>query len=432
MNYYSTKRISPEVALKEAVLKGLPDDNGLYMPKAIPKLDVSVLQKSHQMSFQDIAFEMACCLIEPDVPRAKLEEIINDAFNFEIPLTQLDANIHILELFHGPTHAFKDFGARFMARLMAYFLKDNNTDVNILVATSGDTGSAVAQGFLGVDGVKVTLLYPSGKVSDLQEKQLTTCGQNITALEVDGTFDDCQKMVKEAFLNQELNKKFYLTSANSINIARLIPQSFYYLYAWSRLKESNENIVFSVPSGNFGNLCGGLLAREMRMPVDHFVAATNINKIVPEYLESGLFNPKPSTQTLANAMDVGNPSNFPRLKALLGDDVSDIRNHIFGTYYTDDQTLDVISEVYDNFDYFICPHSAIGYQGLKHYLNDKPGSVGISLATAHPAKFIDTVERATGSDFAMPKTLEEVMSKPKQSIKIGNNFQNLRDYLISD
>ncbi len=430
MEFYSTNQVSPVVSLQEALYKGLPDDNGLYMPSVIPQLSHDFIAGCHELSFTDIAFEVSRALIGDEIPTDVLRSLIDDAFNFEVPLVQLDSNVHVLELFHGPTFAFKDFGARFMARLFGYFLEQSDNEINILVATSGDTGSAVAQGFLGVPGVSVTLLYPSGKVSDLQEKQLTTNGHNITALEVTGTFDDCQKMVKEAFLDTDLNQKLNLTSANSINVARLIPQSFYYMYAWSRLKEVSEEIAFCVPSGNFGNLSGGLLARKMGMPVDHFVAATNVNDIVPHYLQTGNFEPKPSIQTLSNAMDVGNPSNFPRMQTLLGNDFKEIAGHIEGFAYDDEATLETISEVYDKFDYFFCPHSAIGYLGIKAFLDSHTNFTGICLATAHPAKFMETVDRATGSDVDVPLALEEVMGKAKDSIVIGNQYEDLKSYLM--
>ncbi len=430
MKFYSTNHQSPRASLQEAVFKGLPDDSGLYMPESIPVLTESFLQNAQERSFTEIAFEMSRKLIGDQMTDENLQSIIDDVFNFEVPLVQLDSNIYVLELFHGPTFAFKDFGARFMARLLGHFNANSNKEINILVATSGDTGSAVAQGFLGVPGIKVTLLYPSGKVSELQEKQLTTNGQNIQALEVQGTFDDCQMMVKQAFLDPEVNGKHKLTSANSINVARLIPQSFYYMYAWSRLKEINKEIVFCIPSGNLGNLSGGLLAGKMGMKVDKYIAATNINKIVPDYLLNGVFDPKPSIQTLANAMDVGNPSNFPRMKSLLGDEYEEIRKHVTGCYYNDEDTLEVISEVYDRFDYFLCPHSAIGYRGMKDYLKENMESIGISLATAHPAKFVDTVDRATGSDVNIPLSLEEVMGKAKDSIIIGNTYEDLKAYLL--
>ena len=430
MEFYSTNQVSPVVSLQEALYKGLPDDNGLYMPSVIPQLSHDFIAGCHELSFTDIAFEVSRALIGDEIPTDVLRSLIDDAFNFEVPLVQLDSNVHVLELFHGPTFAFKDFGARFMARLFGYFLEQSDNEINILVATSGDTGSAVAQGFLGVPGVSVTLLYPSGKVSDLQEKQLTTNGHNITALEVTGTFDDCQKMVKEAFLDTDLNRKLNLTSANSINVARLIPQSFYYMYAWSRLKEVNEEMAFCVPSGNFGNLSGGLLARKMGMPVDHFVAATNVNDIVPHYLQTGNFEPKPSIQTLSNAMDVGNPSNFPRMQTLLGNDFKEIAGHIEGFAYDDEATLETISEVYDKFDYFLCPHSAIGYLGIKAFLDSHANFTGICLATAHPAKFMETVDRATGSDVDVPLALEEVMGKAKDSVVIGNQYEDLKSYLM--
>ena len=430
MEFYSTNQVSPVVSLQEALYKGLPDDNGLYMPSVIPQLSHDFIAGCHELSFTDIAFEVSRALIGDEIPTDVLRSLIDDAFNFEVPLVQLDSNVHVLELFHGPTFAFKDFGARFMARLFGYFLEQSDNEINILVATSGDTGSAVAQGFLGVPGVSVTLLYPSGKVSDLQEKQLTTNGHNITALEVTGTFDDCQKMVKGAFLDTDLNQKLNLTSANSINVARLIPQSFYYMYAWSRLKEVNEEMAFCVPSGNFGNLSGGLLARKMGMPVDHFVAATNVNDIVPHYLQTGNFEPKPSIQTLSNAMDVGNPSNFPRMQTLLGNDFKEIAGHIEGFAYDDEATLETISEVYDKFDYFLCPHSAIGYLGIKAFLDSHANFTGICLATAHPAKFMETVDRATGSDVDVPLALEEVMGKAKDSVVIGNQYEDLKSYLM--
>ena len=430
MEFYSTNQVSPVVSLQEALYKGLPDDNGLYMPSVIPQLSHDFIAGCHELSFTDIAFEVSRALIGDEIPTDVLRSLIDDAFNFEVPLVQLDSNVHVLELFHGPTFAFKDFGARFMARLFGYFLEQSDNEINILVATSGDTGSAVAQGFLGVPGVSVTLLYPSGKVSDLQEKQLTTNGHNITALEVTGTFDDCQKMVKGAFLDTDLNQKLNLTSANSINVARLIPQSFYYMYAWSRLKEVSEEIAFCVPSGNFGNLSGGLLARKMGMPVDHFVAATNVNDIVPHYLQTGNFEPKPSIQTLSNAMDVGNPSNFPRMQTLLGNDFKEIAGHIEGFAYDDEATLETISEVYDKFDYFLCPHSAIGYLGIKAFLDSHANFTGICLATAHPAKFMETVDRATGSDVDVPLALEEVMGKAKDSVVIGNQYEDLKSYLM--
>jgi len=429
MQLYSTNHQSHKATFKQAMFKGLPNDNGLFMPEVIPQLDSSILSSFHKMSFSEIANIMANSLISDEIPGAKLEEIVLNAFDFDVPLTQLDDNVQLLELFHGPTHAFKDFGARFMARIMSHFLESENQEVNILVATSGDTGSAVAQGFVGVPGINVTLLFPSGKVSELQEKQLTTIGQNITAIEVSGTFDDCQKMVKQAFLDEELNNSSHLTSANSINIARLIPQTFYYMYAWSRIKASGKEVIFSVPSGNFGNLCGGLIAEKMGMPLNRFIAATNINKIVPEYLDSGLFNPRPSIQTLANAMDVGNPSNFPRIEALLGD-YDNIRNHLAGAFYNDEQTLEIIAEVYKKFDYFVCPHTAIGYEALKNHMAQHKDLSGICLGTAHPAKFFDIVNKATGKEVEIPYRLMEVMGKEKISIPMGNKFDDLKGFLL--
>ncbi|MCK5280621.1 MAG: threonine synthase, partial [Cyclobacteriaceae bacterium] len=338
MQFYSTNRKVPSVSFKEAVLKGLPNDNGLFLPEIIPHFSSEFLKELPGLTFHEIAREGARLIIEEEISEKDLKTIIEDAFNFDVPINNVHDNIHVLELFHGPTLAFKDFGARFMARVMGYFLKSDDREINILVATSGDTGSAVAQGFLGVEGIKITLLYPKGKVSKIQEQQLTTIGQNVTALEVDGTFDDCQHLVKTAFLDEELNKKFNLSSANSINIARLLPQSFYYTYAFSRLMNSSENIYFCVPSGNLGNLCGGLLAKKMGIPITGFIAASNANDIVPTYLETQKFSPKASIQTISNAMDVGNPSNFSRVLDLYDHDYQKIIDDIKGISFNDDET----------------------------------------------------------------------------------------------
>jgi threonine synthase len=364
MNYYSTNNPTHKVSLKEAVLKGLAYDNGLYMPEAIPVLPKSFFDLLPEKSFQQIAFEVANAFLKDDVPTAELKRIIEHTISFDAPLIELEKNVFTLELFHGPTLAFKDFGARFMSQLLGYFAKEEKREIVILVATSGDTGSAVANGFLGVPGTKVVVLYPSGKVSDTQEKQFTTLGQNITALEVDGSFDDCQRLVKEAFLDEELTTKFFLTSANSINIARLIPQSFYYFYAWSRLKEKS-NVVFSVPSGNFGNLTAGLIAKRMGLPIRHFVASTNINDIVPEYLRTGHFNPKSSQSTISNAMDVGNPSNFARMMDLYQNDHEKLKSDVLGFDFSDAETQTTMCEVFARSKYIIDPHGAVGYLGLK-------------------------------------------------------------------
>ena len=428
MRFYSTNRRVPLVSFKEAVLKGLPDDNGLYMPETIPQFPGDFLQKLPELSFQDIAFQGAQLIIQDEIDEMTLHEIIEDAFDFEVPLKNVHDNIHVLELFHGPTLAFKDFGARFMARIMGHFLKSDDREINILVATSGDTGSAVAQGFLNVDGIKVTLLYPKGKVSKIQEQQLTTIGGNITALEIDGTFDDCQHLVKTAFLDEELNSQLNLSSANSINIARLLPQSFYYTYAFSRVMKQNKDILFCVPSGNFGNLCGGLLARKMGLPVSGFIAASNINDIVPKYLETSEFNPRPSIQTISNAMDVGNPSNFARLLDLYGGDYNLIKNTIKGISFNDDDTKQIIQDVESKHNYLMCPHTAIGYGGLKHFLDSE--SVGIFLSTAHPCKFKDIVEPLISSEVEIPLRLKKIIEKKKEALSMTNDFAEFKSFLM--
>lgn len=430
MQYYSTKGHVADISFKEAVLKGLPDDNGLFMPKKIPSLKKDFFERLSEMTFHDIAFEVASKFIEDEIDPEELRRIVHSAFDFDIPVVNIHDNMYVLETFHGPTLAFKDFGARFMARIMGHFLKEDEREVNILVATSGDTGSAVAQGFLGVDRIKVTLLYPKGKVSKIQEQQLTTIGQNVTALEVDGTFDDCQRMVKEAFLDADLKQKMTLSSANSINIARLLPQSFYYFYAYSLLEEYPGEIVFCTPSGNFGNLCAGVLAWKMGLPVKRFVAATNANDIVPQYLKTAKFDPRPSIRTLSNAMDVGNPSNFPRILEIYKGSHQEMSQHITGAVYTDEQTTQIIREVYEKYGYLLCPHSAIGYAGLRDTLKSIKGNpVGVFLATASPAKFGDIVEPVIGTTVDIPERLLKIVEREKKAISIGNQPKDLKDFL---
>ena len=428
MHFYSTNRKVPSVSFKEAVLKGLPDDNGLFMPERIPQYSPEFIDTISTRSFSDIALEGSKLLIEDEIPTDVLNSIVKDAFNFEVLVRKLTEDKYVLELFHGPTLAFKDFGARYMARVMGYFLQRDGREVNILVATSGDTGSAVAQGFLGVQGVNVTLLYPKGKVSKIQEQQLTTIGRNITALEVDGTFDDCQRLVKSAFLDKELSSRMNLSSANSINIARLIPQSFYYAFAVSRLSDGRKNFVFSVPSGNFGNLCGGLLAKKMGIPISRFIAATNVNDIVPSYLLSGDYNPRDSVQTISNAMDVGNPSNFARLIDLYGDKYSKIIQEIEGISFNDIQTKEIIIEVFKKYQYLMCPHTAIGFGGLKELL--QPGETGICLSTAHPCKFHDVVEPLIGQAVDIPQRLLAIIDREKHAISMPTSFNDFKDYLL--
>lgn len=431
MRLYSTNRRSPEVSLKEAVFKGLPSDNGLFMPVSIPVLEESFSQSMDKLNFQEIAFKVSQALIGDDVPDQALKKIISETLTFDAPLVEVEKNIFALELFHGPSLAFKDFGARFMARLMAWFLENDDKELHILVATSGDTGSAVAQGFFGTPGVKVTILYPSGKVSDVQEKQLTTLGNNITALEVEGTFDDCQRLVKEAFLDKELNHNINLTSANSINISRLIPQSFYYFYAWSRLKNSGLPVVFSVPSGNFGNLCGGLMAKRMGLPVHKFIASTNVNDVIPEFLEKGIFRSRPSVRTISNAMDVGNPSNYARLMDLYGMDIEKIREDITGKRYTDEETRKAMLSVYKQSGYVMDPHGAVGYLGLSEFIKEQQQDLaGAFLATAHPSKFPEVVEPCLNIKIDYPARLKEIISKKKVSVKIKSELSALKHQLL--
>ena len=432
MRLYSTNQKSPEVSFKEAVFKGLPNDNGLFMPFELPTMPTEFIEKLENYSFPELSFEITRALIGDEIDSKSLREICDDAISFDAPVVSVHDNIYSLELFHGPTLAFKDFGARFMSRIMSYFLKEESKRINILVATSGDTGSAVAQGFFQVPGIEVTILYPKGKVSKIQEQQLTTNGFNIKALEIDGTFDDCQRMVKTAFLDKELNERLNLSSANSINISRLIPQSFYYWNAYRQLSESKKEIVFCTPSGNFGNLCGGLIAKKMGLPVRCFVAATNINKIVPDYLLTSKFEPKPSIATLSNAMDVGNPSNFPRVLALHNNDYEETKSSITGTYYSDKQTLETMSDVHKRAGYMLCPHSAVGYMGIRDYLKTEEKDVnGIFLSTAHPSKFMDTTKKATGVDVEIPDRLQDIVNREKEAIEMSNDFEELKAYLMA-
>lgn len=432
MRLYSTKREAKEVSFEEAVFKGLPEDNGLYMPQVIPTLPNGFFDRLPELSLPEIGFKVSRALIGDEIPESALQDLINDAINFPAPVVHLYDRMYALELFQGPTLAFKDFGARFMSRVMAHFLKQENREINILVATSGDTGSAVAQGFFNVPGIKVTILYPKGKVSFVQEQQLTTNGGNITALEIDGTFDDCQRMVKSAFLDKDLKAAMNLSSANSINIARLIPQSFYYFYAYGLVRKSTDlPVVFCTPSGNFGNLCGGLIAFRMGLPVKRFVAATNANAIVPEYLKSGQFDPKPSVQTLANAMDVGNPSNFPRLLDLFSGEHSEIVKWVDGAHHTDEHIKATIKAVHDQYQYILCPHSAIGYQAMKEYQEaQSEKTAGVFLATAHPAKFADTVEQSTRQPLAMPERLAALVQREKKAISMNADFDELKAWLL--
>ena len=429
MKYFSTNNTELRYSFKEAVIKGLAPDKGLFFPVSIPKLSDAFFKNLPNLSLPEIGFEVAKHFVGDDISDANLREITEEVLNFPIPVVPVEEGISTLELFHGPTCAFKDVGARFMSRCLSAFAKKSQEDVTILVATSGDTGSAVANGFLGVEGVQVIILYPAGKVSKIQEQQLTTMGQNITALEVDGTFDDCQALVKTAFADKELNEKLNLTSANSINIARLLPQSFYYFYAWAQMQPTNKKLVFSVPSGNYGNLTGGLLAKQMGLPIHSFVAAANKNKVVPDYLASGKYEPKASVQTISNAMDVGAPSNFARMMEMYQDRHADVIKDVNGAWYTDEETEEAMLDVYNRTKYILDPHGAVAYLGLKKYLNVKD-ELGIFLETAHPAKFKDTVEAVLNTEIKIPDYLQECLGKKKLSFLISKEFNDFKAYLL--
>ena len=434
MKYYSTNGQAPEVSLSEAVIKGLAPDKGLYMPKETNPLPKEFFEDIENKSLQEIAFEVAKCFFGEDIPDNDLKNIVYDTLQFDIPLVQVSDNIYSLELFHGPTAAFKDVGARFMARLLSYFVKKEGTDkeVHVLVATSGDTGSAVANGFLGVPGIKVCVLYPKGKVSEIQEKQFTTLGQNITALEVDGVFDDCQRLVKEAFMDEELNSKFFLTSANSINVARFLPQSFYYFYAYAQFKKQNPNMkpVICVPSGNFGNICSGLFGYKMGLPVKHFIAANNKNDIFYNFLQTGKYEPKASVQTIANAMDVGDPSNFARIYDLYGKSHEAICKDISGATYCDEKIRETMKQCKTETGYILDPHGACGYKALKDLLASD--EKGIFLETAHPAKFKDVVEPVIGEKVTIPETLQRFMNGEKQSLPMTKDFADFKAFVLKN
>ncbi len=428
MNYYSTNGKVELVSFKEAIFKGLPEDNGLYMPEEIPALPASFFEDIQSLSLQEIGYEVLSPFVGNEIPKEELKAIVNDTLSFDIPLVRIKENTYSLELFHGPTLAFKDVGARFLARCLSYFTKQEDEELTVLVATSGDTGSAVANGFFGVPNIKVIILYPSGKVSEFQEQQMTTLGDNITALEVNGTFDDCQHLVKKAFLDQELRASNNLTSANSINVARLLPQSIYYFYAWAQLSESERaNAVFSVPSGNYGNLSAGLLAQRMGLPIKHFVASSNINDTVPKYLWSGNYEAKASLPTISNAMDVGNPSNFVRMLNLFEGSHSRMSEVISGFAYTDESTRMAIKQVYALTGYVLDPHGAVGYLGLSDYFRIAKGT-GIILETAHPIKFSHTVSEEIGVNIELPDHIKST-HLPKKSIPFDVNFADFKVFL---
>ncbi|WP_273567516.1 threonine synthase [Maribacter halichondriae] len=429
MNFYSLNNQAPNVSFKDAVITGIAPDRGLYFPESIEPLPSSFFERIEELSNHEIAFNSIHQFVSDDIPNEKLKEILANVLDFDFPVVEIEENVATLELFHGPTMAFKDVGARFMANCMGYFSEGENSEVTVLVATSGDTGGAVANGFLGVKGVNVVILYPSGKVSDIQERQLTTLGQNITALEVDGTFDDCQKMVKTAFLDEALLKKMKLTSANSINIARWLPQLFYFLFAYKQAKSKNKEIVFSVPSGNFGNVCAGMVAQKLGMPVKHFIASTNLNDTVPEFMKTGEYVPKPSSATISNAMDVGDPSNFVRIRHLYGDNFEELSKNLSSYMFTDSETREAMLHIYTNSGYITDPHGAVGYLGLKKYQELHPDNYGIFLETAHPVKFLDVVEETIGISVEIPSQIQKVMGKDKKSIHI-TKYDELKNFLL--
>lgn len=430
MKLYSTNNKDFQVDLASAVMNSLPPDNGLYMPLSIPALPTDFIINLGSYSFAELSFIITQHLLKDYIPEQELKLIINEAINFPAPVVSLTPEINILELFHGPSLAFKDFGARFMAKLMGYFNRNEKKELVILVATSGDTGGAVAAGFLNTPGIEVVILYPSGKVSPLQEKQLTTLGSNISAIEIAGTFDDCQKLVKQAFLNKELSTAIRLSSANSINIARLIPQSFYYFEAYKQVCLAGEEVSFIIPSGNFGNLTAGLLAKKMGLPITKLVAATNANNIVPSYLETGSYSPKPSVATISNAMDVGNPSNFSRMMDLYGSTWNHMKEDILGFSFSDEQTRAAMQEVYKKYNYVLDPHGAVGYLAFKAYQENQPNAKGIILETAHPAKFLKEVNETLSIDTVVPERLAVLENKTKVATTMDVNFEQFKAYLM--
>jgi threonine synthase len=433
MRYRSTGKDAPLTSLRGAVLRGLAPDGGLYMPVEIARRTPEELEEFRRLPFTEVCFRVVRPFAGPELPEEVLWQIVSEAINFPVKLVSLSPGLHILELFHGPTLAFKDFGARFMARLMGYFVRDETRPLTVLVATSGDTGSAVAHGFLGVAGIRVVILYPSKRISEAQEKQFTTLGGNITALEVAGTFDDCQRLVKQAFSDTDLNKRAFLTSANSINIGRLLPQMFYHIAAYRQLPVASVPLIVSVPSGNFGNLTAGIFAKRIGLPVARFVASTNANDVVPEYLKTGQFHPRPAKPTFSNAMDVGSPNNFPRLLDLCRNRLEYVQREIWGHGATDEETLAAMKSVHERFGYIADPHTAVGVLGWEAYRREHPDPTqGLVLATAHPAKFGDIVKRAIGAAPQLPDRLEAYLKRPKLSVPMSSDYQDFRQFLISN
>jgi len=430
MNYYSLNKKALDVSFKEATILGQAPDKGLYFPSSIPKINKALIENISTIKKEELAFKIMLPYVGNTITEEALFEIVKETIDFNFPLVPINNQISSLELFHGPTLAFKDVGARFMSRCLGYFSKDRINKITVLVATSGDTGGAVANGFLGVKGVDVVILYPSGKVSPVQELQLTTCGQNITALEVDGSFDDCQSMVKEAFMDADLNATMQLTSANSINVARWLPQQLYYFFAYQQWLDKEHPPVIAVPSGNFGNICAGVLAFVSGLPVEHFIAACNVNDAVPEFLRSGNYTPKQSIPTVSNAMDVGNPSNFIRVMELFNNNFEQVNNIVSGYTITDEITKQTISEVYQQYNYILDPHGAVAYNAMEQYLQLHTNQKGIILETAHPVKFPETVEAAIGKDIEVPESAKVLFGKIKKSIKLKADFKSLKQYLL--
>ncbi len=429
MQYYSLNGQSPLVNFKEAAIRGQAPDKGLYFPEHIPVFDSSFFHNIEKMADEEIAYQVIRPYVGEDIPERELKKIIKETINFPIPLVKLNEKIYSLELFHGPTLAFKDVGARFMSRCLGYFSKERNQKLIVLVATSGDTGGAVANGFYEVKGVEVVILYPSGKVSSVQEKQLTTLGKNIHALEVNGNFDDCQQLVKQAFADGEVNRKLFLTSANSINIARWLPQQFYYFFAWKQWPEKKHPPVISVPSGNFGNICAAILAHASGLPVQHFIAACNVNDVVPEFLKTGNYQPKKTIPTISNAMDVGDPNNFIRILEIFEEDVSELKRILSASSITDDQTRATIKKIYKRHHYLLDPHGAVGYLSLEQYLK-KPEVKGIFVETAHPVKFYDVVEPLIEEKIPLPSSVQDIMDKYKMTTKMDVSYNFLKEFLL--
>jgi threonine synthase len=431
MKYYSLNDPSATTTFSEATIRGQAPDGGLYFPEVIPALPTDLLENIDLLSREELAFRIIQPYTGDTIPETELRRIVAETIDFDFPLVPIQRHIHTLELYHGPTLAFKDVGARFMSRCLGYFIRGNNRPVTVLVATSGDTGGAVASGFHGIEGVRVVILYPSGKVSSVQELQLTTLGENITALEVEGSFDDCQRMVKQAFADSTLRDRLFLTSANSINVARWLPQQFYYFFAWQQWPDTDHPPVISVPSGNFGNLCAGLMAWQSGLPVEHFIAACNANDVIPSYLRTGEYNPASAKQTLSNAMDVGNPSNFVRILEIFHRRLPSIQKMLTGYSISDEETIGAIRALYSGCDYLSDPHGAVGWLALHRYLSGHPGKKGYFLETAHPVKFYDVVEPIIGTKIPLPASVADLLNKQKKSLKIAPLFDELKAFLLS-